>query len=119
MIEIDNNFLESIGLGDLPLEEKDLLISQIYEQLQMRVGTKLADRMSEEQLEEFDTKYMQTNDKQGAVRWLEQNFPDYPKVVESELDNLRQELKTQSGTIKSVISDQQSAEDSTSLDNPE
>ena len=119
MIEIDNNFLESIGLGDLPLEEKDLLISQIYEQLQMRVGAKLADRMSKEQLEEFDTKYMQTNDKQGAVQWLEQNFPDYPKVVEAELDSLRQELKTQSGAIKSVIADQQPPEDPSTPDTPE
>lgn len=106
MIEIDKAFLESIGLGDLPLEEKDLLISQIYEQLQMRVGTRLADGMSKEQLEEFDNNYMQTNDKEGAVQWLEKNFPDYPKVVEDELNKLRQELKEQSGTIKSVISEQ-------------
>ena len=119
MIEIDNTFLEKLGLGDLPLEEKDLLITQIYEQLQMRVGTRLADKMSKQQLEEFDSNYMQKDDKQGAVRWLEENFPDYPKVVQEEMQKLQNELKEQSDTIKSVVSEQAAANSqAANLDNP-
>lgn len=54
MIQINNQLLEEIGLGGLPEEEKKTLLRQIYETLEMRVGTKLASGMSEAQLQEFE-----------------------------------------------------------------
>lgn len=105
--QIDNQFLADIGLGDLPLEEKDLLIAQIYEQLQARVGTRIAENLSDTQLQEFDEQYIQTNDQQGAAQWLQTNYPDYPRVVEEELGRLKQELSQQAGDIRSVIQQQQ------------
>lgn len=105
MLKIDDNLLNEIGLGDLPLEEKDLLLSEIYQQLELRVGTKLADAMSEEQLTEFE-KFMNTEDEKGALKWLQTNFPDYPKVVAAELEGLKKELKEQSFQIKQTIQQQ-------------
>lgn len=107
MLRIDNELLQELGLGDLPMEEKDLLLSQIAEQLELRVGTRLAENMSEEQKEEFDTNYIQQGDEQGAMEWLEKNFPGYPEVVEEELGKLKEELKQQSGTIRDIIKQQQ------------
>lgn len=107
-LKIDHAFLEDIGLGDLPMEEKDLLISQVYEQLEVRVGTRLAENMSDEQLEEFDNKYIQTEDQQGAMEWLQHNFPDYPKTVEEELYKLKQELAQQADAIRQVVQEQSS-----------
>lgn len=107
MLRIDNELLQELGLGDLPMEEKDLLLSQIAEQLELRVGTRLAENMSEEQKEEFDTNYIQQGDEQGAMEWLEKNFPGYPDVVEEELGKLKEELKQQSGTIRDIIKQQQ------------
>lgn len=114
MLKIDNSLLQEIGLGDLPMEEKDLLITQVYEQLEVRVGTRLAENMTDAQLEEFDSKYMQTQDQEGAIQWLQQNFPDYPKVVEEELYKLKDELKQQAPTIKQVVIDQASDQDAAS-----
>lgn len=102
MLKIDDSLLQELGLDQLPLEEKDLLISQIYEQLELRVGTKLADAMSDDQLREFE-QFVDGEDEEGALAWLSKNFPDYPKVVQSELEQLKSELKEQSGQIKSAI----------------
>lgn len=102
MLQIDDSLLQEIGLDQLPLEEKDLLIAQIYEQLELRVGTRLADAMSDQQLKDFE-KYIDSEDEQGALQWLSQNFPDYPKVVQEELEKLKGELKEHSSQIRQVI----------------
>ncbi len=106
-LRIDDNFLQDIGLSDLPMEEKDLLINQIYEQLELRVGNRLANQMSDQQKEEFDTNYIQEEDQEGAMKWLQQNFPNYPSIVQEELQSLKEELKQQAGTIRDIIKQQQ------------
>lgn len=54
MIRIDDNLLQELGLMGLPKPERDALLRQIYETLEMRVGMKLAERMSDQQLDEFE-----------------------------------------------------------------
>lgn len=54
MFQIDDKFLEQLGLGALPQSEKDKLKAHIYETLEMNVGMRLASGMSEAQLDEFE-----------------------------------------------------------------
>ncbi len=54
MFKLDNNLLEELGLGGLPPQEKNTMLKHIYETLEMRVGMKLAEQMSNEQLDEFE-----------------------------------------------------------------
>lgn len=92
MFQIDDKFLESLGLGALPQEQKDQMKAHIYETLEMRVGMTLASNMTEAQLDEFED-LMNKNDEQGALRWLETNFPNYRDVVANELQKLQAEIK--------------------------
>ena len=108
MLKIDNNLLISIGLGDLPVEEKNKLLAQIYETLELRVGMTLAAQMSEEQLTEFES-YIDGNDESGALGWLESNFPNYKDVVAAELDKLKEEIKQQAPQIAAAVQAGQSA----------
>jgi len=91
-IRIDESLLVELGLGNLPKEEKSKLLAHIYETLETRVGMRLASRMSNTQLDEFET-FINTNDEKGALKWLEANFPNYPQVVAEELDKLKVEIK--------------------------
>lgn len=92
MFKLDNAFLEELGLGSLPPVEKNKMLAHIYETLEMRVGMKLAEQMSNEQLDEFES-YINSQDEAGALKWLETNFPNYKQVVADELENLKGEIK--------------------------
>lgn len=91
MIKLDDDLLQELGLAALPQEEKKKLLAHIYETLEMRVGMKLAERMSDAQLTEFE-QFIDRNDEAGALHWLESNFPDYKDVVASEFDILKREI---------------------------
>ena len=91
-LKLDNNLLEEIGLGALPAEEKSKMLAHIYETLEMRVGVRLAEQMSDQQLDEFET-YINANDEAGALRWLETTFPSYKEVVADEFAKLKEEIR--------------------------
>lgn len=98
MFKLDNNLLDELGLSALPADEKNKMLAHIYETLEMRVGMKLAEQMSNEQLDEFEG-FIDKNDEAGALTWLETNFPDYKKVVADELENLKTEIRQTSSQI--------------------
>ncbi len=91
MFKLDNKFLTEIGLGALPAAEKNKMLAHIYETLEMRVGMKLAEKMSNEQLDEFEA-FIKNNNEAGALQWLESNFPNYKQVVAEELEKLKAEI---------------------------
>ncbi len=75
MFQLDDKFLADIGLNELPEEQKKAFLQHIYDELELRVGTKLSDGMSDEQLEEFESII---DRKDEVIRtWLEQHAPDY------------------------------------------
>lgn len=91
MLKIDNNLLQEVGLGALPSAEKNSFLKHIYETLEMRVGIRLADQMTNQQLDEFE-KYFEAKDDAGAFKWLETNFPNYKEIVQQEFDKLKAEV---------------------------
>jgi Protein of unknown function (DUF5663) len=92
MIKLDDNLLIELGLGALPPEEKKKMLAHIYETLEMRVGMKLAEQMTDAQLDEFE-QFINRNDEAGALRWLETNFPHYKQVVAEEFEKLKAEIR--------------------------
>lgn len=98
MFQLDDNLLQELGLGSLPAVEKNKMLAHIYETLELRVGMRLAEQMSDAQLDEFEG-FIDRNDEAGALHWLETNFPDYKKVVAEELDKLKGEIKAQAPAI--------------------
>lgn len=105
-INLDRNLLDELGLGSLPDSEKSALLTHIYETLEMRVGMRLADQMSEEQLNEFE-KYFEAKDDAGAFHWLETNFPNYKDIVQDEFNKLKDEVKQSAAQILQAASQAQ------------
>jgi hypothetical protein len=91
MFKLDDNFLAELGLAALPAEEKKKMLAHIYETLELRVGMKLAENMTDAQLDDFE-KLMDTGNEAGALTWLETNVPNYKEVVASELEVLKKEI---------------------------
>lgn len=110
MFQLDDNLLKELGLGELPAAEKNKMLAHIYETLELRVGMRLAEQMSDQQLDEFEA-FIDKNDEAGALKWLETNFPDYKKVVADELEKLKGEIKAQAPQImEATAQDMQSGE---------
>ncbi len=75
MFQLDDKFLSDLGLGEMPDEQKKPFLQHIYDELELRVGTKLSDGMTDEQLSEFESII---DRKEGAAEtWLQNNMPNY------------------------------------------
>lgn len=90
-LRIDDSLLAELGLASLPQEEKTGLLKHIYETLEMRVGMRLADQMTNDQLDEFE-RFFNAQDDAGAFHWLETNFPNYKDIVADEYQKLKAEI---------------------------
>ncbi len=108
MLKIDNNLLNDLGLSALPDVEKNSLLKHIYETLEMRVGMRLADQMTNQQLDEFE-QYFEAKDDAGAFKWLESNFPNYKDIVQEEFDKLKAEIQQSSVDILAASQAQMAA----------
>lgn len=85
MFQLDDKFLQDVGLGDLPEDQKKLFLDHFREQLELRVGTRLSEGLSDAQLQEFESFIDRKDDQVNA--WLAANVPNY------EEDTIYQQLK--------------------------
>jgi hypothetical protein len=75
MFQLDDTFLADVGLGNMPEAEKQPFLQHIYQELELRVGTRLSEGMSDEQLAQFEAiidRKMEVVDS-----WLMQYVPGY------------------------------------------
>lgn len=118
MLKIDNTLLQEVGLGSLPEAEKNSFLKHIYETLEMRVGIRLADQMSNQQLDEFE-RYFEAKDDTGAFKWLESNFPNYKDIVQEEFDKLKVEVAQSAPQILAASQSQAQTQTSASTPQPQ
>lgn len=110
MFQLDDNLLRELGLGELPTDEKNKMLAHIYETLELRVGMKLAEKMTDSQLDEFEG-FIDRNDEEGALHWLENNFPNYKDTVAEELNKLKEEIRSQAPAIlEATMAERQNGE---------
>ena len=51
MFQLDDKFLQDVGLGGLPEEQKQAFLAYFREQLELRVGTRLSEGLTDAQLD--------------------------------------------------------------------
>lgn len=86
MFQLDDKFLQDVGLGNLPDDQKQAFLDHFREQLELRVGTRLSEGLSDGQLEEFEAFIDRKDD--VVQSWLANNVPDYQE------DQIFQQLKS-------------------------
>lgn len=75
MFQLDDQFLNDVGLGNLPEEQKKPFLQHTYDQLEYKVGIRLSEGMTDDQLTEFEA----IIDRKAEVitPWLQANAPNY------------------------------------------
>lgn len=85
-MKFDDSFLDEVGLANLPPEQKEAFLKQAQEELELRVGEKMSQGLSDAQIEEFEG--IMKNDQQTirkVVSELGTDFredPIYQKLLE-------------------------------------
>ena len=75
MFQLDDKFLEEVGLADLPEEQKKPFLQHTYKEIEERVGMRLSEGMNEAQLDEFAAIIDRKMD--IVEQWLSQHSPNY------------------------------------------
>lgn len=75
MFKLDDTFLADVGLGAMPEAEKQPFLQHIYQELELRVGTRLSEGMSDAQLAQFEAIIDRKMDIVDS--WLAQFVPNY------------------------------------------
>lgn len=75
MFQLDDKFLQDVGLAQLPADQKQAFLEQVYASLEERVGVRLSEGLSDAQLEEFEGIIDRKQEKIDA--WLAVYAPQY------------------------------------------
>ena len=75
MFQLDDQFLKDLGLEQLPDEQKQAFLDHIYNELELRVGVRLSDGLSDDQLKEFES--FVDRDDAKVRQWVSANAADY------------------------------------------
>lgn len=99
-LHIDDSFLDDLGLPSGSEDQKQALMAQILETLELRVGTRLASELSDGQLDELESLTPIGSDNAEVAErknahiadWLKANHPGYEDIIAEELEGLKKEL---------------------------
>lgn len=86
MFKFDESFLEAVGLKEMPEEQRRPFLEYAQEQLEVRIGEKMGEGLSEAQLVEFEK--IIDKDEPIIRQWLER-LGDYrnDKIYQKLLEN--------------------------------
>lgn len=90
--------IKELGAESMAPNLQNNLLDLVYATLNMRVAMLLADKLTDEQLDQMN-KLVQSND-DTAVKWLETTIPDQEAIVEAELVKVLAEIKQTSQSFK-------------------
>ena len=94
MIRVDENFLRETGLGDLNEMQRTAFIEEAQRLLENRIGEKLSEGLSLEQLEEFDG--IMKKDKNVMIKTL-------AKLGDYRIDEVYQNLLKRYGVTEGTV----------------
>lgn len=92
-IALDEAWLRKLGAvtDDTTTEDIETLITKVNDELSMRVGDRLQQKMTGEQLREFEEEIIH-KDQDTSIAWLEKIVPGYQSIVRQEVKKLGRDI---------------------------
>ena len=97
-MEFNEQFLQEMGLSAMPEDEKQRFLDYIQEELEVRIGERIARGLTEVQLNQFDM----ITDPAEAAKWLEVNRPDYREIVTRTIEEMKEEIRANRSRLVGV-----------------
>jgi hypothetical protein len=89
--EVLDDLIKDLGIDRMDPEKQADILSELYDTLQMRVGARLAEDLTEEQAAKIEEASKKGEAEAQAA--LQEVVPNYDELVADELEGMRQELK--------------------------
>ena len=96
---LDAEELASIGIRFETEAETCAFADLILRELELRIGEEISSRLTEEQLDEFDS----CEEPEEGRKWLEKNCLDYRKIVFRKKEEFEQEIVKYKHMIAGII----------------
>lgn len=87
-MQFDENFLQEMGLSSMPADKKQEFLNYIQNELEIRIGRRISEGLTEAQLQEFDN----LTEAADIAAWLEKNRPDYHEIVDRCIEEMKQAI---------------------------
>ncbi|MFA5207854.1 MAG: hypothetical protein WC938_02745 [Candidatus Paceibacterota bacterium] len=85
------DMIEALGLNNLPLEEKDSLVSQMSDIVSSKIILKVMETISGEEANELNG-YLESGLMGKVDSFLNQKVPNFSSIIQTELNNLQEEM---------------------------
>lgn len=108
--QIDDQFLNAMGLDGIKGEAKDRALANILFTLNINIGKRVADMMTKEQYDDFERLSRPGADPEKLSLWLGQAIPNYGEMAEEETQKLRDETLSQVDRLIAKVKDQSKKE---------
>lgn len=93
MYELNETFLQGLGVNDMPEAEMRAFLDHLQEEMEVRVGERVSAGMSDAQISEFEKMIDDEVDDAAVAGWLEKNCPQYAGIVEGVANELKDEIR--------------------------
>lgn len=97
-MQFDNDYLEKVGLGAIPEDQKSSFLHHLQSTLEIRIGQSLSQNLTPAQLQEFDS-LAATQDKTLIRQWIAEHCPNYKDIVHQQLEQLTAEILSRQSEI--------------------
>jgi len=94
-MNIDYEFLDDLGLASVPNDQKDLMIQDINQILQERIGAKADEALTDEKRQELNDLLTNSTDQTAVQNWFSINLPNYPQLIQAEVERVKAEIGPQ------------------------
>jgi hypothetical protein len=89
MIRIDEDWLKKQGVKETNQPKLKSLVALALNELELRIGSKLAEKLTQAQIDEFENMDIDENKR---IEWLEKAYPDYRKITRQEHRAMGEEI---------------------------
>lgn len=88
-MKFDKDFLNEVGLGEMPEEQKESFLKYIQEEAEVKVGEKITEGMSEAKVMELE---MCEGDEE-TLEWLKVNRPNFREIIDEVMAGIREMIE--------------------------
>lgn len=116
-VQFDETLLRDFGLTEMPEDRKNKMLAKIAETVHNRVSLKMSQMLSESEKQQLDH-LVDGGDEQGILTYLSQRFPNYPVMVQDEIEKLKGEMNQQSADVRHLVDEAKAQKEAQPLQQP-